>query len=127
VSNSLSIEARVKNHFRQITLLHHVVKASCKTFLFDLSTFYIRPKSVHSSRQEIHNHVRIPHEIVGALTPINQNAIKQGKCSNMESGQTERGKSERDKAHISADPDFAQTDFAQTELAKTMFCKSGIP
>jgi hypothetical protein len=30
----------------------------------------------------------------GALTPINQNAIKQGKCGNMERGQTERGKSE---------------------------------
>jgi hypothetical protein len=30
----------------------------------------------------------------GALTPINQNAIKQGKCGNMEGGQTERGKSE---------------------------------
>jgi hypothetical protein len=63
----------------------------------------------------------------GALTPINQNAIKQGKCGNLECGQTERGKSERDKAHISVDPDFAQTDFAPTELAKTMFCKSGIP
>jgi hypothetical protein len=63
----------------------------------------------------------------GALTPINQNAIKKGKCVNLECGQTERGKSERDKAHISVDPDFAQTDFAQTELAKTMFCKSGIP
>jgi hypothetical protein len=63
----------------------------------------------------------------GALTPINQNAIKKGKCGNLECGQTERGKSERDKAHISVDPDFAQTDFAQTELAKTMFYKSGIP
>jgi hypothetical protein len=30
----------------------------------------------------------------GALTPINQNAIKQGKFGNMERGQTERGKSE---------------------------------
>jgi hypothetical protein len=29
---------------------------------------------------------------MGALTPINQNAIKQGKCGNMERGQTERGK-----------------------------------
>jgi hypothetical protein len=48
----------------------------------------------------------------GALTPINQNAIKQGKCGNLECGQTERGKSERDKSHISVDPDFAQTDFA---------------
>jgi hypothetical protein len=55
---------------------------------------------------------------MGALTPINQNAIKQGKCGNLERDQTERDKSERDKAHISADPDFAQTDFAQTELAK---------
>jgi hypothetical protein len=63
----------------------------------------------------------------GALTPINQNAFKKGKCGNLECGQTERGKSERDKAHISVDPDFAQTDFSQTELAKTMFCKSGIP
>jgi hypothetical protein len=63
----------------------------------------------------------------GALTPINQNAIKEGKCGNMERSQTERGKSEWDKAHISADPDFAQTDFAQTEFAKTIFCKSGIP
>jgi hypothetical protein len=63
----------------------------------------------------------------GALTPINQNVIKKGKCGNLECGQTERGKSERDKAHISVDPDFAQTYFAQTELAKTMFCKSGIP
>jgi hypothetical protein len=58
----------------------------------------------------------------GGLTPINQNAIKAGKCGNLECGQTERGKSEQDKAHISVDPDFAQT-----ELAKTMFCKSGIP
>jgi hypothetical protein len=63
----------------------------------------------------------------GALTPINQNAIKKGKCGNLECGQTERVKSERDKAHISVGADFAQTDFAQTELAKTMFCKSGIP
>jgi hypothetical protein len=63
----------------------------------------------------------------GALTPINQNAIKQGKCGNLECDQTERGKSEQDKAHISVEPDFAQTDFAQTELAKTMFRKSGIP
>jgi hypothetical protein len=54
----------------------------------------------------------------GALTPINQNAIKQGKCGNLERDQTERDKAELDKAHISADPDFAQTDFAQTELAK---------
>jgi hypothetical protein len=65
--------------------------------------------------------------MMGALTPINQNAIKKGKCGNLECGQTERGKSEGDKAHISVDPDFAQTDFAQTESAKTMFCKSGIP
>jgi hypothetical protein len=73
--------------------------------------------------------VLIPSDAIrrGALTPINQNAIKKGKCGNLECGQTERGKSERDKAHISVDPDFAQTDFAQTELAKTMFCKSGIP
>jgi hypothetical protein len=63
----------------------------------------------------------------GALTPINQNAIKKGKCGNLECSQTERGRSEQDKAHISVDPDFAQTYFAQTELAKTMFCKSGIP
>jgi hypothetical protein len=55
---------------------------------------------------------------MGALTPINQNAIKQGKCGNLERDQTERDKSELDRAHISADPDFAQTDFAQTELAK---------
>jgi hypothetical protein len=55
---------------------------------------------------------------VGELTPINQNAIKQGKCGNLERDQTERDKSELDKAHISADPDFAQTDFAQAELAK---------
>jgi hypothetical protein len=34
------------------------------------------------------------------LTPINQNAIKQGKCGNLERDQTERDKSERDKAHI---------------------------
>jgi hypothetical protein len=54
----------------------------------------------------------------GALTPINQNVIKQGECCNLERDQTERDKSELDKAHISADPDFAQTDFAQTELAK---------
>jgi hypothetical protein len=54
----------------------------------------------------------------GALTPINQNAIKQGKCGNLERDQTERDKSELDKAHISADPDFAQTDSGQTELAK---------
>jgi hypothetical protein len=56
--------------------------------------------------------------LMGALTPINQNAIKQGKCGNLERDQTERDKSELDKAHISADPDFAQTDFAQTELTK---------
>jgi hypothetical protein len=31
----------------------------------------------------------------GALTPINQNAIKQEKCDNMERSQTERGQSER--------------------------------
>jgi hypothetical protein len=54
----------------------------------------------------------------GALTPINQNAIKHGKCGNLERDQTERDKSELDKTHISADPDFAQTDFAQTELTK---------
>jgi uncharacterized protein YjcR len=54
------------------------------------------------------------HEQGGALTPINQNAIKQGKCGNLERDRTEREKSELDKAHISADPDFAQTDFAQT-------------
>jgi hypothetical protein len=36
----------------------------------------------------------------GALTPINQNAIKQEKCGNLEGNQTERDKSERDKAHI---------------------------
>jgi hypothetical protein len=50
----------------------------------------------------------------GALTPINQNAIKQGECGNLERDQTERDKSELDKANILADPDFAQTDFAQT-------------
>jgi hypothetical protein len=54
----------------------------------------------------------------GALTPINQNAIKQGECGNLERNQTERDKSELDKANILAHSDFAQTDFAQTELAK---------
>jgi hypothetical protein len=50
----------------------------------------------------------------GVLTPINQNAIKQGECGNLERYQTERDKSEIDKANILVDPDFAQTDFAQT-------------
>jgi hypothetical protein len=54
----------------------------------------------------------------GALTPINQNAIKQGKTGNLERDQTERDKSELDKAHISADPDFAQTDSVKSERDK---------
>jgi hypothetical protein len=33
----------------------------------------------------------------GALTPINQNAIKREKSSNLERGQTESGKSEQNK------------------------------
>jgi hypothetical protein len=50
---------------------------------------------------------------MGALTPINQNAIKQGECGNLERDQTERDKSELDKANILADPDIAQTDLSQ--------------
>jgi hypothetical protein len=52
----------------------------------------------------------------GALTPIYQNAIKQGECGNLERDQTERDKSELDKANILADPDFAQTELAKNHV-----------
>jgi hypothetical protein len=49
------------------------------------------------------------------LTPINQNAIKQGKCGNLERGQTDSVKSERDQTHISANLERSQTESGQSE------------
>jgi hypothetical protein len=39
-------------------------------------------------------------QIMGALTPINQNAIKQGKCGNLERVQTDSVKSESDQTQF---------------------------